>query len=638
MKLAEFNREANPNDSACYRIESSAGNIKDVKFSEMIGILRSCDDPVIYMKIPKGLLIIETESEAVVNLIVKRKEKLLVVKKKSKYQIYTLSSFDKNTTNNILACGCNGDTLVNTKGGTEIILPFHSPRNTSPVFNNLEIVYENEIGKLPFWLYPLRRNNSNTLDGLELPITGNTKRLLLNHILAITGKTKDEQRELLEFINDNLVETPLTKAEIEDLNDSLSDSLLSQFMNKNDFYHDKFGDYVIQSCSIKKDEQSGDLYFYNSKKNIYTNDPDFLRGYITRLLPRLKKFQKDEAINYISDYLEYDAVEFNSDQFNVVFKNGVLNVLDLTFEEMSPEHLESIQIDAEWDEKAYSETADEFFNNATCGDAACEQLLYEAIGYSMLKTNELAKAFMLIGNGRNGKSTYLEIIKKILGKKNYASLSLKDMSNQFRISQLQGKLASLAGDISAQPISDSDLLKSISAGEDITIEKKYKDAYTGAVFATLFFACNKLPRTPDTSDGYYRRWCIVPFNADLNKISNVDGFAFKKKLLEQESINYIAHKAVMAINRVMTTTKDFTKPQAVLDTIAQYKIDNSSFLSWFHENLNGNEERIKNLTSNNTVDRAYDNYTEWCKSANRQCLSKTNFKSELKDKFKIEIQ
>ena len=81
--------------------------------------------------------------------------------------------------------------------------------------------------------------------------------------------------------------------------------------------------------------------------------------------------------------------------------------------------------------------------------------------------------------------------------------------------------------------------------------------------ATLFFSCNKLPRTPDTSGGFYRRFVIVPFLADLNAVSAVDGMAFKKRLLSQESVDYVAYKAIKAITEVLNTTKEFTMPEEV---------------------------------------------------------------------------
>ena len=634
MKFAEFNKVVNLADTHCYIVETPTGTLKNMTFDEVVNVLKTTDSSqiVIHISLPKGIIVLETECKAIVDLLIARKEKVLIVQNGVLYQIYGKSIFNKRTTNNMLACGCNADTYVYTKAGTDIVLPFHSKNNVMPVLKDMKVLYSNGVEKIPKWLEPIRNGNSNSRDGLDLPITNNQKKILATHVLSIPGYTRDEQKELLHFMNDNLLTTPLLVSELQAIEEALNESLLAQFMNKNEFYHDKFGDYVIEALHIKKDSKSGNLFYYDNKKNIYTSDQDYLRGYITRLCPRLKQYQKDEAIAYISDYLEYDSLPFNDNEFTIVFKNGILDLADMSFEQMNPDHLESIQINADWDENAYSETADEFFTTATCGDKETEQLLYEGIGYALLKTADLAKSFILLGEGRNGKSSYLDILKAILTVTNYASISFKDLANNFRVSILENKLASLAGDISSQPMNDSDLFKSISAGEDITIERKYKDAYTGKFFATMFFACNKLPKTPDNSMGFFRRLVIIPFNADLSKVNNVDGFAFKKKLLSQESINYIVHKAVLAIHKVFETTKDFTEPQSVKDIKEAYRISSSSVLSWFKDSMCGETQRVINLGS-----RAYENYADWCMSSNRAKSSRTTFISEVLRELKIDL-
>ena len=198
---------------------------------------------------------------------------------------------------------------------------------------------------------------------------------------------------------------------------------------------------------------------------------------------------------------------------------------------------------------------------------------------------------------------------------------------------LEGKLASLAGDISSQPITDSDLIKSISAGEDITIEQKYKQAQSKALFSTLFFACNKLPRTPDTSDGFYRRWCIIPFVANLSKITRVEGMMFKRDLLSQESLDYVAYKAVQAIYRVLTTTNEFTEPQAVTDMLNNYKIDNSTVLSWHRDVHKDDINKLKNLKAG----AAYVSYCKWCEEAGRSRSSQTTFKNSVKADLGVDL-
>ena len=641
MKLSEFNRIVNPNDEACYVIKTSTETIDNAKFADIKQPLKTQNDISLGMYIPKGLLIIEMTDGCVIDAIIKRNEQVLIAKKGAKYYIYAFSSFNKSTLNNLLACGVNANTLVYSKKGTEILLPFHSPKNILPKYKNVEIIYSNGIGELPFWLTPLRRGTSGSIDGFHFPLTENVSRLLVNHVISLASFTKDQQIDLLKLMNQYLVVNPLDDKALENLTNSLSETFLSEFMNKSEFYHDKFGDYVIKACHIKKDRKSGHLYFYNMQSNIYTDDENYLRGFITKLCPRLKNFQKEETIKYITDYLETESVDFNSEPLNIVFKNGILNLSTMEFEPMSPEHLESIRINANYDPDAHSDTADEFFHNITCGDESTQTLLYESIGYAMLKTVELQKSFMMTGSGKNGKSTFIDLVTTLLGEDNCASLSLKDMANNFRVSTLVGKLASLAADISSQPITESDLLKSVSAGDRIMLEKKYENAYEDRVFATLFFACNKLPKTPDTSEGFYRRWVIIPFNADLSNVRNAEGFNFKRKLLNQDSIDYIAYKAVNAIYKVLTETMEFTQPQSVTNMLNSYKINNSSVLSWYKERFLDNKTNPSDELKANAISRlrrlnltnAYDNYTTWCNETNKQKLSRPNFEEEVRNQF-----
>ena len=277
---------------------------------------------------------------------------------------------------------------------------------------------------------------------------------------------------------------------------------------------------------------------------------------------------------------------------------------------------------------ATGHTADEFFKTATCGDIEVETLLYEAIGYTFLKTPELHKAFLLIGEGRNGKSTYLDVIKAICGKDNCTSLDFKDLGEKFRVGMLYNKLVSLSGDISSQPLKDSDLFKQIVGGDEITIERKNMHPFNDTVFSTLMFSANTLPRTPDTTSGFYRRLCIVPFNADLTKVSLVDGMDFKEKLLKD--LEYIAYKAVLAISNVLKTTHTFTEPACVTEMMRSYRVDNSSILSWIVAK-SINDTYIKSKA----IEELYSEYGVWCDVNNFKTVKSTRFESEVGSEFKV---
>lgn len=633
MKFSEFNMEVNPNDENCYMVESSAGIKSNLSFNEAKVIMGKDPKATLYWMIPHGYVILTTTYTGILDIIEQKEEPVMVVKHNDTLEIYCRSSFDKTTVNNILACGISANTIAYSKAGRNVLLPFRNKKiNTAPAYGSMDVVYGDRVRDIPRWMTPLRNANSPAAGGLDLPITDNSETTILSHLTNLKGFNKNEQIAVATVMSDYLCTVPLTKDEIKNIAAQLEENLLKQFFNKGAFLHYKLGDYIIDNCNVKRDETSKELYFYDSKKGIYVNDPAFLMGYITKLCPQLKQYQKDETVKYILNYLYEDSVAFNQSEYNVVFKNGILNVLNWTFEPMTPSHYESIQINIDYNPTAMSNIADEFFATATCGDKAIEQLLYEVIGYTMLKTNALAKSFILLGTGRNGKSTYLDVIKAILGRTNYTALSFKDLNNTFKPSSLINKLASCAGDISAQPIQESDMFKSITAYEDVQFEQKYKDSFTGKVFATMLYSCNKLPRTPDNSAGFYRRLVIVPFNANLAKVSTVDGIAFHDKLLSAESLEYIAIKALRAIYKVLMTTKEFTEPDAVTSTLNKYKIDNSTLLSWAFDKYKGDTEKLAQLTGA----RAYGNYATWCNESNRAKLSSTSFNEQMRLEFGID--
>lgn len=635
MKFPEFNRMVNPNDEKCYIAKTYSGTSKPLTFTEVSIIAKTDPTLIIEWIIPKGYLVLETKELNILPTIQGLNEPVMVVKIKDSLYIYCKSKYDRTTVNNILACGISANTYAINRNNINVTLPFKNNKvNAEPIYKQISIVHENGIGAIPKWLKPLRKISSQIPDGISIPIQSNEKTILVNQLSRLKQLNKLEQEEILKLINEEFCTNPIPQEELKNVLAISEEMILKQFFDKNNFLHNKLGDYVIDACNIKRDLRSKELFYFNDRLGVYSNDESYIMGYMTKLCPQLKDYQKQETVKYIRNYLYDDTVEFNTNPYSIVFKNGVLDIATSTFEDTTPSHLESIQINCSYNKPIQSHvTVDEFFRTATNGDKDIEQLLYEAIGYAMLKTNELQLAFMLVGTGRNGKSTYLDLVKAVLGRGNYASISFKDLQSNFRASMLINKLASFAGDVSNQPIQDSELVKSLIAGEEVTMEQKYKDAVTQDVFSTMFYACNTLPRTPDTTEGFYRRFCIIPFVADLTKVSKVDGMNFKHNLLAPDALDYVAYKAVQAITNVLNNTREFTEPQAVKDMKQAYRVDNSTILSWFKENFKNDVK----LLEQKKLTEAYLNYCNWCEDCNRNHVSRTTFESRLQSDIGIEL-
>lgn len=627
MDIRTLQLKINPNDDPVYttlRNGSIVGSrVIGRRINEMAELAKTDDLLEIALIIPQNYLVLQVEDKHTVDAIVDLKENLWVFKTDQGYNILGQSFYDKTTENNILACGIKAHTLSGkSRTKNYIPLPFKSKNNTSNYLKKHSLVYAGQdIGYFPEWLEPVHKlSRDEALDALKPPyqsVTDIAKRL--------KDFTAVQRENILKIINEKFLAVKLTDAELESQIKNTNIVSTQNFFDGHTFQHNILGEYLISKCNIKRDKDSKLLFHYNEREKIYEHNEDYLLGFMTHLVPTLKEHQKQETLKYIESYLFMDPQEFNSDPYTIVFKNGILDIATLDFEPMDETKLESVKLNVNYKPEAIHEAADEFFQTATINNKEVEQLLYEAIGYSMLKTSELQTAFMLTGEGRNGKSTFLDVVERILGKYNTTSISFKDLANNFRASALDGKLASLARDISSTPITDSDLVKSIIAGEPIMIERKYKDAYDKGLFATLFFSANKLPHTPDTTHGFYRRFTIIPFNADLSKVSTVDGAMFSRKLLSQTSLDYIAYKSVLAIHKVLNSTKEFIQPKVVIEMLQQYKTENSSVLAFLEDVYKNNHQKLIGIGIKNL----YQGYEEWCTSNNYKRFAFKRFEQEL---------
>lgn len=613
MIFPQFNCAVNPSDEPQYTIK------RDLKtkyhYKEIIEILKSEPNTEIIWNIPKDYICIKMlSSHTLVPLLIRVGAKVMAFESKLDGCTYIIckSALTTKATKSLV-----GLPVQYIRG--QLVLPFKLKSATSKILTSMAVIYSKGIGDIPDILYP-----SDSKYSFVIPIMGNPTDVLTLILRNLPRWSLEKKKSIITIINDFFCKEKRTSDELDAIISRASETSIEDFFNGSEFKHDALGEYLIKLLHVKKDNLTGDLYYYDNVKQVYDKNPDYLYSYITKNYSSLKEYQRKEVIQFINYYLYEDSISMNNNPYTIVFNNGILDIRDMSLKPMSPDYNESIKIGFNFSKYAYSETVDEFFNNISCKDNEVKSLLFEAIGYALLKTSELQTTFTLVGSGRNGKSTYLDLLKKIVGRGNFTSISYKDLANNFRAADLLDKLCSIADDISAQPLNDSDLYKSIAAGEDVMLERKFKDAKTLPLFATLFFSCNKLPRTPDTSDGFFRRQTLIPFDADLSSISKVDGMKFKLDLMSNEAIEYAIYRAVLAIHEVFKRG-DFTKSSRVETLKKEYKADNSSVLSWIKD-MYGTPDRILKMTFKN----AWKSYKVWCEDSSRKNLNQTNFRAELK--------
>jgi len=107
---------------------------------------------------------------------------------------------------------------------------------------------------------------------------------------------------------------------------------------------------------------------------------------------------------------------------------------------------------------------------------------------------------MLVGPGANGKSVLLNLLVEFLGRENVSAVSPAQLDNKFQRAHLLGKLANIVTELPQGATLPDEAMKSITSGEAMTVEFKYKAAFEFRPYSTIVIATNHLPHTRDFSD------------------------------------------------------------------------------------------------------------------------------------------
>ncbi len=135
----------------------------------------------------------------------------------------------------------------------------------------------------------------------------------------------------------------------------------------------------------------------------------------------------------------------------------------------------------------------------------------------LIKSMRIEKAFFFLGSGGNGKSTVMKAVENIF--RGYIShVDLADLVDDgFAVSQLVGKLANVYADIQTLKFKDLKIFKTISTGDVISVNEKYKNRRDEQVKVVQFYSANKMPEIQDANDGFYRRVFPIIFDQIIEK-------------------------------------------------------------------------------------------------------------------------
>lgn len=536
---------------------------------------------------------------------------------RGKHFLFKNHTVDRNRTHVPLAVGLTADIKVGSKLSYEVLKV-----NGEERFVEWDVEPGEKYDELPKWLQPVRA----AADFLDMSAGDGRNQALFNYILTLQANdfSVDDCRECIRILNQYVMKDPLDAAELEVI---LRDEAFQKpvFFLGSTFLFDKFATYLKNNSHVVK--INSQLHIYQD--GIYINGYKHIEQTMIDMIPNLKKTQRREVL----DYMELIAEEVTpSDARYIAFKNGIYDLVTDALLPYSPEYVITNRIPWDYIPDAQSELAERTLNKLACDDPSIVALLQECIGYCFYRRNELGKAFILTGDKSNGKSTFLDVIKYMLGDENISALDLKELGDRFSTSMMFGKLANLGDDIGDDFLSGTQVstFKKIVTGNRIKAERKGQDPFEFNPYIKMLFSANDIPRMKDKTGAVLRRLVIIPFNATFSVADPDFDPYIKYKLVEQESIEYLIRVGVEGLRRVIQQNH-FTQSERVDREIKEYEEENNPIAGFI-------EDQGLDMIENQLTADVYKRYQVFCADNSLTPMSNIVFSKQINKRLGLTVK
>lgn len=212
--------------------------------------------------------------------------------------------------------------------------------------------------------------------------------------------------------------------------------------------------------------------------------------------------------------LSMSALDAHPHYLNVA--NGTV---DLRSAEMMPharEHYITQQSPVEWDPDAKCPTWDAFLRTVMGGDALLVLYLQRLVGYSCSGSVEEELLLFLYGSGANGKSTFLNAMKLVMG--DYACsaprgllMIQKQQQHETEFARLLGKRVATGAEVGDGQRFDEAKIKDLTGRDTIACRRMNEDHWDLYPTHKLWLAGNYKPTIVGVDPAIWRRIRVVPF-------------------------------------------------------------------------------------------------------------------------------
>jgi putative DNA primase/helicase len=325
---------------------------------------------------------------------------------------------------------------------------------------------------------------------------------------------------------------------------------------------------------------------------------------------------------FASTRLSFSASLFDADPMILATRTDWVNLETGTAHAPDPKILISKASEVNFGLAAACPQFEQFVTDIFEGNSELISFVRRAIGYSLTGSTSEQCPFIMIGDGANGKSTFINVIKHLIG--TYGTTAAAQTLIAQGGSSIGDDLVDLARSrfISVSETEEGQSLaeakiKQMTGGDTLKGRPLYGSYVEFKITGKLWLATNSLPQINNSDYGIWRRIMAIPFNRTFS-VEEQD------KTLQSKLVEELPGILNWAIQGCLEWQREgLNPPKIVQDQVAEYKSSMDSISQFIKD------ECDIGVDCSHSASQFYSEYRSWCLAVGKKPKNQTAFKRAL---------
>lgn len=483
------------------------------------------------------------------------------------------------------------------------------------------------ISTIPRWLYPRsdkptdKRDNYENIVGLSSGsrddtlhrwTTSNCKRSSKSRdktmFNVMAGISQKDFEDMFTIINRYIFEEPLDDKEFSKFISDAAREEKSGFATKNQkkAKTDEVRPLVDELMEKAEIRQFGNtLYRKVDGKYYRILNTRFVNNEL--IIKREMSPEKQRAAQtLIEAHIQDDMIPYSTNR--VGFRNGVFDWRTLEFKPYDHDDVIFRYFDINYKEETDCTFVEGILKDWCEGNEDKYKMLLELAGCCFYSDRPIKKWWVIEGKADTGKSTFLRILREIVGPNSVGSTPIQNLKDSNAIAELVEKPVNIVDDGSSLFTTDLSNLRRIIQGDDMQIKVLYENRFTVRIESRMVFAFNEIPRFRDNNNATAKKMMVLRFNRVYSD-EEKDTELLDKLTTEQNKEAFLS-LAIGAMKEVIKRNLTFTISEESRQTVEEIVKESDQFQS-FISDLVSDDFDWKAYLNNKETTAVYEEFKKW---------------------------